>query len=145
MKYPLTYSSWDKKEIKAMNRVIETGYFSMGKTVERFENKFASYLNRKYAVMVNSGSSANLIGLMSFLFTKRNKIKEGDEIIVPAIAWSTTYSPLKYLGARLKIIDINLDDLNVDISKLKQSISKKTASSLKNSYNRHISDCGSNF
>ena len=127
MKYPLTYSSWDKKEIKAMNRVIETGYFSMGKTVERFENKFASYLNRKYAVMVNSGSSANLIGLMSFLFTKRNKIKEGDEIIVPAIAWSTTYSPLKYLGARLKIIDINLDDLNVDISKLKQSISKKTA------------------
>ena len=76
--------------------------------------------------MVNSGSSANLIGFSSLLYQVKNKLKEGDEVIVPAIAWSTTYSPLKYLGLKIKIVDIDLQDLNVDINSLKKAISKKT-------------------
>ena len=126
MKHPLTYSTWDKREKIAINKIVKSNYFSMGKTVENFEKKFSKKLNRKYAVMVNSGSSANLIGFSSLLYKAKKNLKEGDEVIVPAIAWSTTYSPLKYLGLKLKIVDINLEDLNVDIEKLKKAVTSKT-------------------
>lgn len=126
MKHELTYSTWDKKEKTAINKVVKSNYFSMGKIVENFEKNFSKKLNRKYAVMVNSGSSANLIGYSSLLYKAKKHLKEGDEVIVPAIAWSTTYSPLKYLGFKLKIVDISLKDLNVDIEKLKKAITTKT-------------------
>ncbi|MBD1144023.1 aminotransferase class I/II-fold pyridoxal phosphate-dependent enzyme [Pelagibacterales bacterium SAG-MED33] len=126
MNYPLTYSTWNNKEKTAISKIVKSSFYSMGKTVELFEKKFAKKLNRKFAVMVNSGSSANLIGFSSLLYKAKKYLKEGDEVIVPAIAWSTTYSPLKYLGLKLKIIDINLEDLNIDTHKLKKAISKKT-------------------
>ena len=126
MKYPLTFSTWDKKENLAIKSVVKSGYFSMGKKVEEFERKFAKYLNRKYAVMVNSGSSANLIGMSAFFYKELGKLKRGDEVIVPAIAWSTTYSPLKQLGLKLKIIDVNIENLNVNFDLLKKAITQKT-------------------
>ena len=126
MNHPLTYSTWNNKEKIAIEKIVKSDFFSMGKTVEKFEKKFANKLNRKFAVMVNSGSSANLIGFSSLLYKAKKYLKEGDEVIVPAIAWSTTYSPLKYLGFKLKIVDISLKDLNVDLEKLKKAINKKT-------------------
>lgn len=126
MNHPLTFSTWDKKEFKAINKIVRSNFFTMGKNVETFEKAFAKKLKRKYAVMVNSGSSANLIGYSSLLYKTKNFLKKGDEVLVPAIAWSTTYSPLKYLGVKIKIIDINLSNLNVDVKKLNQAISKKT-------------------
>ena len=101
MNYPLTYSTWNNKEKTAISKIVKSSFYSMGKTVELFEKKFAKKLNRKFAVMVNSGSSANLIGFSSLLYKAKKYLKEGDEVIVPAIAWSTTYSPLKYLGLKL--------------------------------------------
>ena len=66
-----------------------------------------------------------MVSLLCYIKQKK-KLKEGDEVIVPAIAWSTTYSPLKYLGFKLKIVDISLEDLNVDINKLLKAITPKT-------------------
>lgn len=126
MEYPLTFSTWDNKENLAIKSVVKTGYFSMGKKVEEFERKFAKYLNRKYAIMVNSGSSANLIGMSAFFYKELGKLQRGDEVIVPAIAWSTTYSPLKQLGLKLKIIDVNFENLNLNFDLLKKAITKKT-------------------
>jgi len=126
MNYKLNYSQWGKQEISAINKVVKSGYLTMGKNVNIFEKQFARYLGRKYAVMVNSGSSANLLSLASLFYKKKKPLKFNDEVIVPAIAWSTTYSPLQQHGLKIKIVDISLKDLNADIDKILSAITKKT-------------------
>ena len=124
--HPLNFSTWDKFENQALKKVIKSNFFTMGKKVESFERKFSEYLNRKYAVMVNSGSSANLVSVASFFFKKKNKLEYGDEVIVPAIGWSTTYSPLQQYGLKIKIVDVNLKDLNINFELLKKAVTSKT-------------------
>ncbi len=126
MKYPLTHTNWNNQEILSMQKVIKSGMFTMGKNVRDFENKFSKYINKKYSVMVNSGSSANLLALSSLFYKKKNALKRGDEVIVTAVSWSTTYSPLQHLGLKLKLIDIELDTFNIDINLLEKAISKRT-------------------
>jgi len=78
--------------------------------------------------MVNSGSSANLLMIAALFYSKQSnlKLKRGDEIIVPAVSWSTTYFPLYQYGLKIKFVDIDLETLNYDLSKLETAISKKT-------------------
>ena len=125
-KYNLVSPNWDNKEIEAINKVVKSGYFTIGKNVEKFEKQFSKKQGMKYSVMVNSGSSANLIAIYSLFFIKKNPLKRGDEVIVPALSWSTTYSPLEQLGLRVRIIDIDMDTLNIDLKLLKNNISSKT-------------------
>ena len=114
MKYNLVSDNWGGEEIKAINNVINSGVYTYrGKYVKMFEKKFAKFFNSKYAAMVNSGSSANLIAVASLFFKKDRPLKSGDEVIVPALAWSTTYNPLQQYGLKLRIVDINLETLNV--------------------------------
>jgi CDP-6-deoxy-D-xylo-4-hexulose-3-dehydrase len=98
----------------------------MGKHVKEFECRFANYFGRKYAVMVNSGSSANLIATASLFYRGENSLTKGDEIIVPCISWATTFYPLFQYGLRLKFVDIDLDTLNYDIDELKKAVSPET-------------------
>lgn len=125
MKYKLAYDTWGNEEIKSIQKVIKSKRFTMGANVKNFETKFAKYLGRKYAVMTNSGSSANLIGIGSQFFIK-NKLKHGDEVIVPGISWSTTYSPLQQYGLKLKFVDVDINTLNIEVHKIERAISKKT-------------------
>ncbi len=120
----LAYSTWDEKELNAIKNVINTGIFTMGDCVREFETKFSKFLGTKYSVMVNSGSSANLL-IVAALFVQK-KLKKGDEIIVPAVSWSTTYIPLQQYGLKVKFIDIDLGTLNLDLDQLKKAISAKT-------------------
>ncbi len=124
--YPLATSSWDNHEYNAMQEVIESGLFTMGSKVSEFEEDFASFFGSKYSVMVNSGSSANLLMVAALLFRKKNPLKPGDEVIVPAVSWSTTYYPLVQYGLKLKFIDIDLNTLNYDLNALKEAITKNT-------------------
>jgi dTDP-4-amino-4,6-dideoxygalactose transaminase len=124
--YPLACSSWDQKELDAMQRVISTGSYSMGTEVRLFEEQFADYFGKKYAIMANSGSSANLLMIAALFFKKQNPLKAGDEVIVPAISWSTTYTPLQQYGLKVKFVDIDLDTLNFDLVALESAISDKT-------------------
>ncbi len=126
MKYKLSYDSWDIEEKKAIEKIVSSGNYSLGSEVKKFEKKFAKYIGVKYAVMTNSGSSANLLGINSFFFKKKNKLKAGDEVLVPALAWSTTYSPLVQNNLKIKIVDVSLDNLNIDIDLLKKAITPKT-------------------
>jgi CDP-6-deoxy-D-xylo-4-hexulose-3-dehydrase len=126
MRYPLTHTNWNKKEITAMQSVIKSGMFTMGKNVKKFEENFSKYLKKKYSVMVNSGSSANLLAISSLFYKKKNPLKRGDEVIVTAVSWSTTYAPLQQLGLKLKLVDIELNTFNIDIHLLKKAITKKT-------------------
>lgn len=126
MFYSLASSSWGPEEITAIQRVMDSGMYTMGENVKAFEREFARYFGMKYGVMVNSGSSANLVAVASLFFKKDRPLQRGDEVIVPAISWSTTYHPLQQYGLRLKFIDVELDTLNIDVSKIEAAIGPRT-------------------
>ena len=123
-KYKLSDDTWGKEEIIAILEVITSNQFTMGEKVRLFEKAFADYFGSKYAVMVNSGSSANLVLISALLYS--GKLNKGDEIIVPAVSWSTTYFPLIQNSLKIKFVDIDRETLNIDISKLEKAISKNT-------------------
>lgn len=116
MKYPLINPSWGDEERNAVLEVIDSGRLTMGSKVKEFETAFAQYVGSKYAIMVNSGSSANLVAAAAFRYHPKKPVSSGDEAIVPAIGWSTTYSPFQNL--KLKVIDVELDTLNMNVSGL---------------------------
>ena len=125
-KYPLTSDTWGCEELAAIKDVMDSNQYTMGREVRKFEINFAEYFKTKYAVMVNSGSSANLLAVASLFYKKDNFLKKGDEVIVPAISWSTTYYPLQQYGLKLKFVDIDKETLNFKLSSLKRAISPKT-------------------
>ncbi len=126
MKYGLVASTFKKEEKRAMMKVIESDNFSMGRHVAEFEEQFAMYFGMKHAVMVSSGSSANLVAIASLFYRTGDPLKKGDEVIVPNISWATTYYPLLQYGLKLKFVDVELDTLNMDVNELRKAISKKT-------------------
>jgi len=126
MEYKLATSTWDEMEIKAIEEVIKTDKFSMGPKVEEFEKLFAQFFGTKYAVMCSSGSTANLLMIAALFFSKKPKLKAGDEIIVPAVSWSTTFFPLQQYGLKLKFVDIDLKTLNYNLDDLESAVSSKT-------------------
>ena len=125
-KYPLTSDTWGSEELAAIKDIMESNQYTMGKEVKKFEIDFAEYFKTKYAVMVNSGSSANLLAVASLFYKKDNFLKRGDEVIVPAISWSTTYYPLQQYGLKLKFVDIDKETLNFKLSSLEKAITSKT-------------------
>ena len=127
-KFPLATATWDQKELDAMQKVIKSGNFTMGENVSLFEKSFSQYIGSENCVMVNSGSSANLLMIAALFYTNnpKLKLKRGDEVIVPAVSWSTTYFPLYQYGLKIKFVDIDLETLNFDLSKLESAISKNT-------------------
>ncbi len=127
-KFPLAITTWGEEEQVAMQRVIASGQFTMGANVQAFERDFASYVGSKYCVMVNSGSSANLLMVASLHYSRneRLKLKRGDEVIVPAVSWSTTYYPLYQYGLKIKFVDIDLQTLNYDLDQLQLAVTEKT-------------------
>ena len=76
MEYKLSDNTWDEEEIKAIYEVIESNRFTMGQKTKEYEKKFADYFGVKYAVMVNSGSSANLIAIAALFYS--GKLKKGE-------------------------------------------------------------------
>lgn len=126
IKYPLASSTWDEKEIEAIQSVIAKDMYTMGEGVKQFEENFAKFVNSKYAVMVNSGSSANLLAVGALFYTKNPKLKRGDEVIVPAVSWSTTYYPLYQYGLKLKFVDVDLETLNFDLVQLEKAVTENT-------------------
>jgi len=126
MKYPLASDSWNWEEKLAILKVMWNGRYTMGSEVAEFERRFAAKMNMNHAIMVNSGSSANLIGLSAMVLNKKYNINPGDEIIVPAISWSTTYFPLTQLGLIPVFVDVELNTFNISIEEIKKAISPKT-------------------
>lgn len=126
MEYPLTVDTWDQDELNAIQNVVESKRFTMGPRVKKFEEEFAAKYQSKYAVMVNSGSSANLISIAALSFKNDRPLSRGDEVIVPALSWSTTYYPLLQYGLKLRFVDIDPMTLNIDTNLLTKALSPKT-------------------
>ncbi len=127
-KYPLATTTWDEAEQAALQRVIASGMFTMGPNVAEFEKRFAEYIGSAHCVMVNSGSSANLLMVSALRYSKNPalQIKPGDEVIVPAVSWSTTYYPLYQYGLKIKFVDIDLQTLNYDLDQLAAAVTDRT-------------------
>jgi CDP-6-deoxy-D-xylo-4-hexulose-3-dehydrase len=126
MFYDLSASTWGPEENDAIRRTIESGRFTMGEQVALFEREFAAYFGMKHGVMVNSGSSANLIAVAALFFRKDRPLQRGDEVIVPAISWSTTFHPLQQYGLKLRFVDVQLETLNLDVNKLERALTPRT-------------------
>lgn len=126
IKYALASSTWNNKERNAIQKVVDSDMYTMGKHVAEYEQQFAEFFGSKYALMVSSGSTANLLMVASLFFTKHPKLKRGDEVIVPAVSWSTTYFPLQQYGLKVKFVDIDRETLNIDLEKLENAITEET-------------------
>lgn len=124
--YPLAATTWDHEEIEAIQEVIAGGVFTMGERVKAFEQAFARAFGARYAVMSNSGSSANLLAVAALFYRKDNPLKRGDEVIVPAVSWSTTFYPLSQYGLKLKFVDVDRETLNYDLDALAAAIGPNT-------------------
>ena len=122
MTYPLAFSTWGKEEIEAIQRVIDTDMYTMGKHVKQFENEFAETFGSPHAVMVNSGSSANLL-MLSLL---KWKYKLSGDIIVPVVGWATTFFPVSQNGFKLNFVDVDPYTWNIDVDKIEQAITPNT-------------------
>jgi len=113
---------YGKNEIKAVNKVLKKNYLNLvdGPHVKLLENKIAKLFGKKHALMVNSGSSANLLGLASFNFKPRS------EIITTTLTFSTTVAPIYQLGLVPSFIGVVKDKFIADISQIEKCITKKT-------------------
>ncbi len=126
MFYELAANTWGEEEPEAIRRVLDSGRYTMGERVREMEERFAAYLGVRHAVMVNSGSSANLAAVAALCHRKDRPLRRGDEVIAPAISWSTTYHPLQQYGLKLRFVDVELDTLNMDVSKLEEALTPAT-------------------
>lgn len=126
MFYELSASTWGPEEIEAIRRTVENGRFTMGEQVAAFEKEFAAYFGMKHGVMVNSGSSANLVATAALFYKRDHPLQRGDEVIVPAISWSTTYHPLQQYGLKLRFVDVDIETLNIDVTKLERALTPRT-------------------
>tara|TARA_B100000902_G_scaffold194232_1_gene185558 strand:+ start:11043 stop:13316 length:2274 start_codon:yes stop_codon:yes gene_type:complete len=121
MEFKLCEKTYGQDEIDAITNVLNSDKWTMGPCVEKFEKDFCNKFNFNYAVMVNSGSSANLLAMTALCNNKREKfLKPGDEVLVPAVCWSTSVYPIMQNNLKPIFIDSNKDTLNItaeDINK----------------------------
>lgn len=116
-----TYGS--DEVIESLDSLMST-WVTMGEKVERFEQEWSDYVGTDHSVMVNSGSSANLLALKTL---EGDVIQPGDEVIVPAVSWSTSIFPIIDANAKPVLVDIDRDTYTIDVESFKDAISKDTS------------------
>ena len=126
----ITYAArvFDEKEMCALTDATLDFWLTTGRFAEQFEKNFAEWLGVKFAHLVNSGSSANLIAFMTLTATElgERQIKKGDEVITVACGFPTTVTPIIQYGAIPVFVDVTIPQYNIDIAKLELALSKKT-------------------
>ena len=124
--YPLTESVLEKVDLNAAIKVIKSKKITMGKKTKEIEKYFKNNVVRTDSLMVNSGSSANLLIFQCLINPLVKKLKLGDEVLIPAICWSTSLWPIIQSGLKVKFVDIDTNSLNIDLKDLEKKITKKT-------------------
>jgi len=125
---PLTVPTYGPREVEESLDSMLSTWVSMGQKVKRFEQLFARYLGCKYAVMVNSGSSANLLALA--VLTNpilKDRIKPGSEVITPAVTWVTTVYPIHNMGCIPVLVDVDLQTFNIKPEAAREAVTSRTA------------------
>jgi len=119
MQIPWSIPNINEDDVEYVKSVLDTGWFSMGKEVKKFEENMASYVNRKYGIAVNNGTSALELALRSL------NIGFDDEVIVPALSFMATASAVSMIGAKPVFVDVDRY-LTIDTSKIEEKITEKT-------------------
>ena len=126
----ITYAArvFDEKEMCALTDAMLDFWLTTGRFAEQFECEFAKWLGVKFAHLVNSGSSANLIAFMALTAPElgARQIKKGDEVITVACGFPTTVTPIIQYGAVPVFIDVTVPQYNVDVTQLEKALSNKT-------------------
>ena len=120
----LSQPSFDFQEIKGVIDSLFSGWISLGPNVRKFERDFSKKIGCKYGIAVNSGSSANLIAIQAL--KKKFKLKNNDEVIIPASTFATVAMPILQSGLVPVYVDIDIKSLNIDPIEIKKAISSKT-------------------
>jgi len=124
---PLVVPSYGWEEVCEAIDCLLDAQVTMGEKVKQFESMFAEYIGTRFATMVNSGSSANLLALSILtnpLLEKR--INPGDEVITPAVTWATTVFPIINCGLVPVLADVDLETFNINTEEIKKAITDKT-------------------
>ena len=118
-KIPYGKNVYDNKEIKAVIKTLKNST-QMGLSVNKFEKKISKYFSKKYALMVNSGSSALILAL------KVLNLKKDSEVITPSLNFGTAVSSIVLSNLKPIFVDCNIETLQIDISEIEKKISRKT-------------------
>ena len=125
--YKLLENAFSDEDIFAGTKVLFSRQITMSSIVEKFEKQFAKFVGSKYALMVNSGSSANLLATFAACNPiRKNRFKIGDEAIIQALCWSTSLWPLVQAGLKPVFVDIDRLSLNINVDELIKKITPKT-------------------
>jgi len=130
LNYPLAMDNWDDQERAAINRVVQSNRYTMGEEVQNFESEVALRFGSKFAIMVNSGSSANLLMLAAAKIYLGKSLGNKPNIVVPAVSWSTTYTPSYYLGIQLRFVDTDPEHFGLNIENVESAIDEDTVAIL---------------
>ena len=124
--HPLMYNNFKKQDFSEVIKLLksENPKLTQGKNVNNFEKMWSKWLGVKYSVFVNSGSSANLISISALKLINKNKNK--NQIIVPALTWSSDISSVIFNNYKPVLCDINLKNLSINLDEVKKKINKKT-------------------
>ena len=127
LKYPLLNNAFSSNDINEGIKVLRSKRITMSKITYKFEKFFAKKMGAKYAVMTNSGSSANLLAISCLTNPlSKNKIQASSEVIIPAICWSTSLWPIIQNNLKPVFVDVELGTFNIDIESIEKKITKKT-------------------
>lgn len=127
-KIPLNDCTFGEDEIQAAIQVLRSGHLTMGSQCDAFENRFARELGVRHALFVNSGSSANLLAFFALVNPAlKGRCEPGQEVIVPAVTWSTTIWPAVQAGLVPVLVDSDPHTLQMDIDQVRAAIGPKTA------------------
>ncbi len=126
----ISYASrvFDEKEMQSLTDAMLDFWLTTGRFADRFEKDFAEWIGVKWAHLVNSGSSANLIAFMALTAPELGdrQIKPGDEIITVACGFPTTVTPAIQYGAIPVFVDVTIPQYNIDVTKLEDALSPRT-------------------
>ena len=125
--FPLKDSTFRNKDLIEGIKVILSKNVTMSNVTKKFEKAFSKKIKNPYSLMVNSGSSANLLALQCLINPYRKKnLKKGDEVLLPAICWSTSLWPIIQCGLKPVFVDVDKENFNINLNDLKKKITKKT-------------------
>ena len=126
-RYLLSPNSFSNDDIICGIEILLSKKITMAGLTKKFEHEFAKYIGSKYALMVNSGSSANLLSTFALINPlKKNRLNKGDECLIPSLCWSTSLWPIVQAGLVPKFVDVLPNTLNVSIKEIEKKITKKT-------------------
>lgn len=125
--YPLIDNPYRPKDIHQAIKVLKSSKITSGPKTLEFQNKFSKKIKTNYSLLVNSGSSANLLAMQCLINPYRKKrLKIGDEILIPSLCWSTSLWPIIQSGLKPKFVDVEKETLNLDLNDLRKKISKNS-------------------